>query len=177
MTDNTQFSVEDTFWGYQIRSGTSPALGVILAQSASYFFGACLMISAVSITIVPLLFTGEGVGTMRIVASVLLGAAAFYLLWFASRGSQTEIHVDTSVGEIRQVISNRAGRPTTVGAYGFDTIGGVHIIDGHGPMSLLVLQYRDTDQQISVAEGLEAQLIALRDRLARDLMVGGGTKA
>jgi hypothetical protein len=36
----------------------------------------------------------------------------------------------------------------------------------------LVLQYRDTDQQVSVAEGLEAQLIPLRDRLAQDLMVG-----
>jgi hypothetical protein len=172
MTKTSQFSVEDTFWGYQIQSGRPPAMGLILAQSFSYFFGACFMIAAVSIIAVPLMFSGEGVGVMRIVASVLFAAAGFYLLWFASRGSQTELHVDTSVGEIRQVISNRAGKPTTVGAYGFDMIGGIHIIDGHSPNSLLVLQYRDTDQQISVAEGLEAQLIPLRDRLAQDLMVG-----
>ncbi|MDO6589737.1 hypothetical protein DS901_08125 [Loktanella sp. D2R18] len=172
MTKSPQFSVEDTFWGYQIQSGRAPAMGLVVAQSFSYFFGACFMIAAVSIVGAPILFFGEGVGVMRVVASVLFAAAAFYLLWFASRGSQTEIHVDTSVGEIRQVIINRAGKPTTVGAYGFETIGGVHIIDGLDPMSLLVLQYRDTEKQVSVAEGLEAQLIPLRDRLAQDLMVG-----
>jgi hypothetical protein len=177
MTKKPQFSIEDTFWGYQIQSGRAPALSLVMAQSFSYFFGACFMIAAVSIVAVPILFSGGGVGAIRVVASVLFAAAAFYLLWFASRGSQTEIHVDTSVGEIRQVISNRAGKPTTVGTYGFDAIGGVHIIDGQSPMSLLVLQYRDTERQVSVAEGLEAQLIPLRDRLAQDLMVRAGAAA
>jgi hypothetical protein len=177
MTKLPQFSVEDTFWGYQIQSARVPAMGLVLAQSLSYFLGACFMIAAVSIVAAPLLFMGESVGVIRIVASVLFAAAAFYLLWFASRGSQTEIHVDTSVGEIRQVISNRAGKPTTVGAYGFDAIGGVHIIDAQGQMSLLVLQYRDTDRQVSVAEGLEAQLIPLRDRMAQDLMLGAVASA
>ena len=171
MTKTAKFSIKETFWGYQIRSGRPASLGVVLAQAFSYFFGACFMIAAISFVAVPLLFDGTEVGVMRVVAAVLFGAVAFYLLWFASRGSQTEIHVDTSVGEIRQVISNRAGKPTTVGAYGFDAIGGVHIIDAPGEMSLLVLQYRDTDQQVSVAEALEAQLVPLRDRLARDLLV------
>ena len=176
MTKTAKYAIKETFWGYQINSGRSPATGLVLAQAFSYFLGTCIMITAVSVIALPIFFSSDSIGVIRIVVAVLFGAVAFYLLWFASRGSHAETHVDTSVGEIRQVISNRAGKPTTVGAYGFDVISGVHIIDAHGAMSLLVLQYRDTDQQLSVAEGLEAQLVPLRDRLARDLL-GGATSA
>ena len=77
-----------------------------------------------------------------------------------------------SVGEVREVICNRAGKPTTVGCYGFDTIGGVFLEynEDHETASL-VLRYRNTSQTVHVAEGTEAQLISLRDRLAQDLMV------
>ena len=178
MAKSSSFSVEDTFWGYQIRSGRAPAMGVVIAQSLSYFFGACFMIAAVSMLVMPVLFFDGGVGVVRVVAAVLFAAVGFYLLWFASRGSQAEVHVDTSVGEIREVISNRAGRPTTIGAYGFDAIGGVYIEPlPEGVLASLVLKYRDTDQRVSVAEGIEAQLIPLRDRLAQDLMIATPTAA
>ncbi|WP_106744046.1 hypothetical protein [Yoonia maritima] len=172
MAKPTHFAVEDTFWGYQIRSGRAPAIGVMMAQLFSYFFGACFMIAAVSMLALPVLFFNGDVGVIRLAASVLFAAVGFYLLWFASRGSQAEIHVDTSVGEIREVISNRAGKPTTIGAYGFDAIGGVFIeSQPENGLASLVLQYRDTNQRVCVAEAIEAQLIPLRDRLAQDLMI------
>ncbi|KJZ20342.1 hypothetical protein TW80_05920 [Loktanella sp. S4079] len=169
---SSSFSVEDTFWGYQIKSGRSPALGVVLAQILSYLFGASFMIAAVSILAMPVLFFDGNIGVIRIMASVLFGAVGFYLLWFASRGSQAEVHIDTSVGEIREVITNRAGRPTTIGAYGFDAISSVGIEpQSESAVAALVLEYRDSGQRVSVAEGIEAQLVPLRDRLAQDLMV------
>ena len=168
----SSFSMEETYWGYIVRSGRGPALGVALAQAASFFLGACFLTAAVGILVLPTLIFDGDFGAFRIGASTLLGSVAIYLLWFASRGSQPELHVDTSVGEIREVISNRAGKPTTVGCYGFDTIGGVFLEEKEGSdIASLVLRYRNTVQTVHVADGTEAQLISLRDQLARDLMV------
>ena len=56
--------------------------------------------------------------------------------------------------------------------YGFDTIGGVFLdYNEETGKSNLVLRYRNTVQTVPVAEGTEAQLIGLRDRLGHDLMV------
>ncbi len=172
----SSFVVEDIYWGYMIRSGRGPSLGVALAQAVCFFFGVCLLTAAVGILILPTLFFDGDLSSMRVGSAVLFGAFAMYLLWFASRGTQSEVHVDTSVGEIREVICNRAGKPTTVGAYGFDTIGGVHLEPAKDiGTATLSLRYRNTSQTVCVAEGTEAQLIGLRDRLAHDLMVSTKT--
>lgn len=172
----SSFAVEDIFWGYIIRSGRGPSLGVAFAQAVSFFFGVCLLTAAVGILILPTLFFDGDLGTMRIGSAAFFGAVAVYLLWFASRGTQAEVHVDTSVGEIREVICNRAGKPTTVGCFGFDSIGGVYLEQSEGGgMAILSLRYRTTSQSVVVAEGSEAQLIGLRDRLAHDLMVTSKT--
>lgn len=168
----SSFAVEDIYWGYIVKSGRGTPVGLALVQIVSFFFGVSFLTAAAGMMLVPTLMMDGDLGPMRIGAAVLLGAVAFYLLWFASRGSQPELHVDTSTGEIREVIVNRAGRPTTVGCYGFDTIGGVflepHTVEN---WATLVLRYRNTAQTVTVAQGIEAQLIPLRDRLAQDLMV------
>ncbi len=174
----SSFSVEDTYWGYIIRSGRGPSVGVMLAQAASFFFGACFLTASLGILLLPTLIFDGDLGVMRMAAAVLFGAVAAYLLWFASRGTQAEVHVDTSVGEIREVICNRAGKPTTVGCYGFDTIGGVFLDEQEpGGRASLVLQYRNTSQSVAVAEGTAAQLLSLRDRLGQDLMLQPRTSA
>ncbi|MEJ6402311.1 hypothetical protein [Yoonia sp. 2307UL14-13] len=166
------FEVEDTYWGYIVRSKRGPSLGVIVSQAVSYFLGACFLTACFGILMLPTMMFDGDLGVMRIGAATLMGAVAAYLLWFASRGTRAELHVDNSIGEIREVIRNRAGRPTTVGCYGFDSIGGVFMDnDEETGLSTLVLRYRNTVQTVPVAEGSEAQLISLRDRLGNDLMV------
>ena len=168
----SSYLVEDIYWGYIIRSGKGPSMGVALAQAVCFFFGVCLLTAAAGILVLPTLFFDGGFGTMRIGSAALFGAFAGYLLWFASRGTQAEVHVDTSTGEIREVICNRAGKPTTVSAFGFETIGGVFLnADPKSGIHVLSLRYRNTAQTVTVAEGTEAQLIALRNRLAHDLMI------
>ncbi|PUB13147.1 hypothetical protein [Yoonia sediminilitoris] len=166
------FSVEDTYWGYIVRSGRGPSLGVMASQAVSFFLGACFLTACFSILLLPTLMFDGDIGVFRVGAATLFGTIAIYLLWFASRGSRTELHVDNSVGEIREVICNRAGKPTTIGCYGFDAIGGVFLdYNERIGMHSLVLRYRNTVQTVPVAEGTEAQLIGLRDRLGQDLMV------
>lgn len=169
---NPPFSVVDTDWGYIVRPDPRPSLGIVLAQALSFLVGAGLLTAAIgTVLFAPEMFTGD-LGPMRIGAAVLFGAGAIYLLWFASRGTQPELHVDTSVGEIREVIQNRIGWPTTVGCYGFDAIGGVFMDQNPtNDNATLTLRYRNTAQTLCVAEGRDAQLVALRDRLGRDLMI------
>lgn len=165
------FAVEDVFWGYMIRSGRGPSFGVAMGQALSFFFGVCFATVSVGLLVLPALFFDGDIGAMRVGAAALFGAMAAYLLWFASRGTKAEVHVDTSLSEIREVICNRAGKPTTVGSYGFDEIGGVFVHENETTgLSQLILQYRNTSQTVAVAEGTVAQLIPLRDRLAKDLL-------
>ncbi len=168
---SASFEVEDIFWGYKIRSGRSAPFAVALGQAVCFFFGACLLTATFGILVLPTLFFDGGLGIIRLGSAALLGATSIYLLWFASRGTQVEVHVDTSMSEISEVIHNRAGRPTKVASYGFDEIGGLFIEQNDKTgLSDLILRYRNTDQVVAVAEGTDAQLVPLRDRLAKDLL-------
>ena len=168
----TSFEVEDTFWGYIVRSGQRPPLGVVVSQVVSFFVGACFLTAAVGMLIVPTLMLDAELAVLRLGVATVFAAFAIYLLWFASRGTRTELNVDNSLGEIREVIRNRAGGQTDIGVYGFDAIGGIFLeLDEDTGHSNLVLRYRNTARTIHVAEGTEAQLIGLRDRLGLDLMV------
>ena len=174
MARASTFEVEEIFWGYKIRAGHGAPFSVMFGQALSFFFGVCMLTAALGILVLPTLFFDGDLGVMRVGAIALLGAGAVYLLWFASRGTQTEIHVDKSIEEIREVVSNRAGRPTIVGSYEFNAIGGVFIEESaENGFSQLLLRYRNTDQVVAVAEGTTAQLIPLRDQLAVDLLGNG----
>lgn len=165
------FDVEDVYWGYIVRSGRGPSFGVLLGQAFSFFFGVCFLTAALGILLLPTLFFGAEFSPMRIGSATLFGALASYLLWFASRGTEAEVHVDTSMSEIREVICNRAGRPTTVETYSFDSIGGIFVTEADTDgQATLALRYRNTDQTVAVAEASPAQLVQLRDRLGRDLL-------
>lgn len=165
------FGVEDVFWGYKIRSGTGAPFSVMIGQALCFFFGVCLLTATFGVLVLPTLFFDGDAGIMRVGAAVLMGAAAFYLLWFASRGNQAELHVDTRMNEIREVVCNRSGKPTTVASYTFEEIGGIFLeADEDTGQTILLLGYMDTRQTIAVATGTEAQLLPLRDRLAHDLL-------
>jgi hypothetical protein len=167
----TPFEVEDIFWGYKVRSGNSAPFAVMFGQAVCFFLGVCLMTATFGVLVLPTLFFDGDAGIMRVGAAALMGACAFYLLWFASRGTQTEVHVDTQQNEIREVVCNRSGKPTLIATYAFDDIGGIFLeIDDTSGQTQLLLGYSDTSQTIPVAVGTEAQLLNLRDRLARDLL-------
>ncbi len=177
----TPFVIEEVFWGYKVRPRRGAPFSVMVGQAFCLFFGACLMTAALGVLVLPALFFDSGAGIMRIGAATLMGAAGGYFLWFASRGTLAELQIDTRLKEIREVVCNRSGRPTTVATYTFDEIGGIFLEPDveTGQMHLL-LGYLDTRQTIAVATGTEAQLLNLRDRLARDLLgptVLAGTQA
>ena len=175
----TSYSVESNHWGYTIRSGHPAPFMILLVQALVWVAGCVLIAMAFGLWLLPAAINQGPVLGLKLGSSVLMLAAAAYCMWYASRGVMPELQIDTSRGEVREVVRNRTGRPTQVGLYGFDAIGGVFIDRGpgfgarRGANSTLVLRYRNTPQTLFVASGNLADLTSLRDRLGRDLMVLG----
>ncbi len=167
--DGKRLSVQSQPWGYVIRSGNKPPMDVLIGQVIAYFIGVCFFTAGLGLLLLPNLFASSDLGAMRLGAAALLGAGAAYLLWFASRGSQVEVHVDTAAREILEVIQNRVGKPSIISRYPFGDIGGVYLDTAAGlAPAQLVLGYRG--QMILVAEGSSDELTILRTQLSRDLM-------
>lgn len=156
-------------WGYIVRAGNRPPLDLVILQVLAYFLGVCFVTAGIGILVLPALMSGLDLGPLRMGAAVLFGAGAVYLLWFASRGSKVDVHVDTSAREIREVIANRVGKPTVLQSYGFGEIGGVYVETAAGDApAQLVIGYRG--RSILIALGETDELDELRKRLSRDLM-------
>lgn len=168
------FEIDETYWGYIVKAAGGPSVGIVVAQSASMCVGAALVAASMGLWILPSSFFGADATILRMGATIIFLGCAALLLWFASRGTQSELQIDTSLGEIREVVRNRAGKSTLLGRYGFDAIGGVFLDRTKGNKNAaLLLRYRNTAQTLLVAIGAEADLTHLRDRLGRDMLIGG----
>ncbi|MEY1555159.1 hypothetical protein AB3Y40_05945 [Yoonia sp. R2331] len=167
------FAVDETYWGYIIRNTEGPKIGTVVLQAASMFFGAAFVAAGLGLLLLPEVLAGAVDLTIRAMAAVIFFGLAAYLLWFASRGTESELQIDTSLGEVREVVRNRAGRSTLIGRYGFDSIGGVFLDRANAPrnQAVLVLRYRNTAQTLPVVGGRIDALEPLRDRLGRDMMM------
>jgi hypothetical protein len=169
------YVIDETYWGYIVRSVEPTPLPVLLMQGIVWLFGVAFLVAAIGLWVLPSMVThGPALG-LKMGASVIMGSIAILSLWYASRGTQTEIQIDTRLGEVREVMRNRAGKASLVGRYGFDSIGGV-FIDRAAPgaaltKGTLVMRYRNTAQTLHVATGGVTGLAPLRDRLGRDLML------
>ncbi len=165
--------IDEVYWGYVILNDRRDPAGLVLAQTMGWVFGTACAIAAIALWVVPSALSDVSLLGMRLGISVTLAGLSALLLWFASRGSKTEFHVDTSLGELREVVRNRAGRPTLLGSYGFGSIGGVFIERGIGPnaQATLMLRYGNTAKTVPVVTGPLDRIEALRDRLGRDLLI------
>lgn len=167
------FTVDETYWGYIVRKAEGTSAVTVILQGISMFLGASFAAASLGLLLVPDAVAGSIDFTMRGVASIFFAGTAAYLLWFASRGSQSEIQIDNSLGEVREVVRNRAGKSTLIGRYGYDSIGGVFLdrAEGRSGKAVLMLRYRNTAQTLPVASGKVSDLEPLKDRLGRDLML------
>lgn len=167
------FAVDETYWGYIIRKTDGPKVVMVVMQTASMFFGAAFLAAGLGLLLLPHVMAGSVDLAMRAVAAVIFFGLAAYLLWYASRGTDSEIQIDNALGEVREVVRNRAGKSSLIGRYGFDSIGGVFLDRANAApgQAMLVLRYRNTAQTLPVVGGRIETLESLRNRLGKDLMM------
>ncbi len=171
--EQSSFAVDETYWGYVVRCTEAESSWVQIAQGMAWFLGICFAIAALGLWAVPMTQFGAEILPMKLGATFVLSGIAVYFLWYASRGTHSEMQIDTSLGEVREIVRNQAGRPTLLGRHGFDAFGGVSIErtpHQHGHARLM-LHYGNSGQFMIVAWGQEADLVALRDRMGHDMML------
>jgi hypothetical protein len=172
------FVVEDTYWGYVVRSTARTPILAHLMQGLSFLLGVTMIVATLALWLLPdSLMSGSVVG-MKFGASTLTMVCGAFFLWYASRGTKTEIHVDTRLAEVREVVTNRAGRPTLLSRHGFDIVADVAIDADGDPEAprrtgALVIRSEEASALVQVATGSFEALDRLRQRLGRDLMVAG----
>lgn len=169
------YTTEETHWGYIVRATASAGRGIVVAQTMATVIGAIFLAAAIGLWLVPAAMFGTDAMFMRFFATVVFAALAAMLLWYASRGVKSEVQIDNSRGEIREVIRNKAGNQTLVGKYGFDAVSGVFLEDGaDDDMFDLTLRYCSSGGSLVLASGREAHLTQLHDRIKRDVLIGSG---
>ena len=161
------FRIEETFWGYRIVPRGIVPCRMVMLQLTALAGGAIFMAAAVSVVMAnpaDILF--------RLPILLGIGAIGAALLWCATRGALVQFEVDAMQSEVREVVRHRTGRATVLARYGIDCVGGVFIQRCGQTGASLKLRYRNTARTMTIAAGDEADLMRLRDRLGRDLIVG-----
>lgn len=167
------FEIEESFWGYVIRSTEGPPVLLQVAQGLVLALGAALTAGALLLVVLPV-GGGDALSPFHAGLATLLGSAAALLLWFATRGSTVELQVDLLRGELREAVRHRAGRPTVLGRHGLDSGATLSIHRGAGAASL-ILRFGPERPGLCIARGPEGALLALRRRLEEDLLQRGAT--
>lgn len=156
--------VDETQWGYIVRSAEREAGAAWLARRLAVLVAVAACVSILLLWLTPGVASPLG----RIGATGLLTGFAGIAVWLAGRGFLPETHVDLRAGEVREVLRDMGGRTRPIARTAFGDIGGVHI-DRRG-RGKLVLRWRNTCRTLTVATGEEDALMALRDRIGRDLL-------
>ncbi|GGL62398.1 hypothetical protein [Wenxinia marina] len=167
--------LSETYWGYIVRS-TEPASPVlVLLQAAALLLGAAFAAATAGMWLFPAGTGVAGVMTMKLGASVVTGAIAVLLLWFASRGDRAEYQIDTSLGEVREVVRNRAGRPSLTARYGFDALTGASAVPvgrRRGPPLGWLTVTTAEGEELALLRAPEATVEWLAARMERDIALG-----
>ena len=168
-----KFAIDETYWGYIVRSTERRSTAAILGNALCYLFGVSMVAAAAGFVLLPSGLVMDDALSLRLALSVCCLILGWSLILYAHRSGRAEFHVDTARGELREVVRNHRGGSHVTGRYGFDAIGGAFIDrSSRAPGGArLVLRYRNTSPMLEVAKGHETQLSPLRDRVGRDLML------
>jgi len=171
------FCTEETRWGYIIRTAGEAGHGMIVTQSLSLLAGAALLAAALGMWLVPgMMFNSDAI-IMRLFATIVFISISTLLLWYASRGTISEIQIDNARGEIREVIRNHTGKMSMVASYSFESIGRVGLEPAGEDAAALVLRYRNSSDTVQVAVGQHDALSPLCDRINHDVIMGASALA
>ena len=165
--------VQENYWGYAVRNTSYVPVSHCVFQGVALFFGAAFLAGIAGLWLVPSAAFQSDSLILRLGLSVFFGVVAWLMISYANRGVATEIHVDSNLCEIREVLKNRLGKPTLISEFGFDSFSGITIdrTDGDKTCVHLILKSFDPAQHILVATGSEARIGVLYGRMTRDLML------
>lgn len=171
-TSKGTFQVDETHWGYIVKSIDDAHAPILLRHAMSWFVGTSLMVAIVGLWAMPgAMFDGETL-IIKLGLTAIFIAFAGLCFWLASRGVDTEVHFDLARDEIRSVARSRQGAATLLDRVSFDDVGSVFL--NRSPhktgRATLVIRLGSSPHLMEVAHGWEKDLTVLRDRIGTDLL-------
>ncbi len=158
-------TVRETNYGFVVRSSRAAPDGSLRSRAKKIAPYATLAVMA-CVWLLP------GVVAARAGLTVTVLAAGYLAVSWARRGpSATELHVDTSKREVRSVVINAQGVPWVRARARFGEVSSAILQRGRpgDKMRSLGLRITGTEEVMKVVVGEEATLLAVHDRLMRDL--------
>lgn len=164
--------MDETHWGYIVKSVEEAHAPVLLRQSLSWFMGTTLMVAIVGLWAMPGALFDSDTMTIKLGLTAIFLAFASLCFWLASRGVRTEVQFDLARNEIRSVACNQKGVATLLDRFAFDDVGSVFLNRSqHGTgQATLMLRLGCSPHVLEVARGRECTLTVLRDRIGSDLL-------
>ncbi|MEL7213387.1 MAG: hypothetical protein AAGK92_12040 [Pseudomonadota bacterium] len=169
---NRAFQIDETHWGYIVRSVDEADAPILLRQALSWFVGTSLVVAIIGLWAMPgAMFDGETL-VIKLGLSGIFAAFAGLCFWLSARGVRTEVQFDLARNEIRSVACDRKGVVTLLDRLTFDDVGSVFLNRSqHGTgQAKLVLRLGCSPHLLDVAHGQEEALTVLRDRIGTDLL-------
>ena len=160
-------------WGYAIGTGSVADGNTPIFQSLSGGAGLVAVTCAALIWVLPGAFMGEDVMMVKMVVSALMAVSGIFLLWYASTGTDAEIHVDLRKKLLRRMLRNQKGQAREVEHFNFNDFTAIRIgTDPHNSgANGILLYHKDLKAHIPIVSGDEAVLEDLMERLRRDMAI------
>ena len=161
-------SVREAHFGYIISSaklGPNAEFQNRIADAATAMF----WVAAFSIWVLP---GGQAdVVTSSVISLVMFGAGVLTLKFARLPGCMAELHVDTARREVRSAVVSDKGKRKICNIARFGEIAEPVLRQGKPGTSKRFLSLRivGTDQEMPVAAGTETILLAIHDRIMRDM--------
>ena len=148
-----------------------------LSQAVSVVIGAGFAAATLGLWIVPSVAFQTDSALIRAGASVFFVIFSYFFISYANRGTVSELQIDLSLGELREVLRHRSGSSSLLAHYGFDAFTRLSIDRSSGsPLQVkLILHHQDEAHDLVVATGNEPQIGKLFGRLERDLLRSEGS--
>ena len=179
-TDGSDQLLTETYWGFTVKNTQRASSIVQLSQAVSVVIGAGFAAATLGLWIVPSVAFQTDSALIRAGASVFFVIFSYFFISYANRGTVSELQIDLSLGEVREVrevLRHRSGSSSLLAHYGFDAFTRLSIDRSSGsPLQVkLILHHQDEAHDLVVATGNEPQIGKLFGRLERDLLRSEGS--
>jgi len=165
-------SVEEQHWGYEVRPAQISDRVNTVIRSGFYLVSLAFGIVGILALVSPMQDLGLNHSAQGFfaVGSLALAALAAHI---SSSHRPVRIQIDTTAGELREIMESPSHGGQILARYGFDTIAAVGIVTSTKDSSIGQLQARVNGYgTVLVADGPISTLRLLGDRLARDCGLG-----
>jgi len=165
-------TVRETTWGYVIRSTRPLSTRRSRVEMLDRAGSVLVWLIVVWIWLVPVPEFGNRALLIRAIATAALLLAAYWGISAIRRDGGYEVQVDTDRREVRSWALNRRGERGSPKRTRFEQIGDP-VLRRRGAddrRQVLCLRLKDRPEQVPLAVGDEATLLAVHDRLVRDLI-------